>query len=392
MRFTQSRVNALRPPAGKADYEEIDEAMPGFGIRFRNGGSGTYFIKYRLGGKDGRLSLGKVSKITLADAQAAARRHFAVLADKIDPSIERARAVAKVSDTIEPLIGDFVGYLRRNGRADSYLAEVERSLRRYFSPLHRFNAADINRAMIAKSLATIRTDRGPIAADRSRAHLSKFFTWMIAEGHAEQNPVSGTNKTGSKPRERVLQDSELLAIWNALGSDDYGDICKLLILTGARRDEIGSLSRRDEINLPEKQIELSSARTKGGVDHIIPLSPLALSILTARTPREDGDFVFGRGEGGFSGWSQCKARLDARLDLEPWTLHDFRRSLSTTMHERLDVPPHIVEAILGHVSGHKRGVAGTYNRALYLDQRRAALERYADHIKGLTRARLAVVK
>ena len=160
-----------------------------------------------------------------ADAQAAAKRHFAVIADKIDPSIERAKAVAKVSDTIEPLIDDFVGYLRRNGRADSYLAEVERSLRRYFSPLHRFNAADINRAMVAKLLATIRTDRGPIAADRSRAHLSKFFTWMIAEGHAEHNPVSGTNKTGSKARERVLQDSELLAIWNALGNDDYGEIC-----------------------------------------------------------------------------------------------------------------------------------------------------------------------
>ena len=126
------------------------------------------------------MSLGKVSKVTLADAQAAARRHFAVIADKINPSIERAKAVAKVSDTIEPLIDDFVSYLRRNGRADTYLAEVERSLRRYFSPLHRFNAGDINRAMIAKLLATIRTDRGPIAADRSRAHLSKFFTWMIS--------------------------------------------------------------------------------------------------------------------------------------------------------------------------------------------------------------------
>lgn len=391
MRFTQARVNAMKPPAGKADHEEIDDAMPGFGIRFRNGGSGTYFIKYRLGRKDGRLSLGKVAKITLGDAQSAAKRHFAVIADRIDPSIERAKPVAKVSDTIEPLIGDFVGYLRRNGRADSYLAEVERSLRRYFSPLHRFNAADINRAMVAKLLATIRTDRGPIAADRSRAHLSRFFTWMIAEGHAEQNPVSGTNKTGSKARERVLQDSELLAIWNALGDDDYGAICRLLILTGARRDEIGSLSR-GEINLAQKQIELSSARTKGGVDHIIPLSPFALSILTAGTPRENSDHVFGRGEGGFAGWSQCKARLDARLDLEHWTLHDFRRTLSTTMHEKLDVAPHIVEAILGHVSGHKRGVAGTYNRALYLDQRRDALERYADHIKGLTRAKLAVVR
>jgi integrase len=390
MRFTQARVNSLKPPAGKADHEEIDESLPAFGIRYRGGGPGTYFIKYKIGGKHGRLSLGKVSKVTLADAQAAARRHFAVVADRINPSVERAKAVEKVSDTIEPLIDDFVGYLRRKGRADTYLAEVERSLRRYFSQLHRFNAADIGRPMVAKLLATIRTDRGPIAADRSRAHLSKFFTWMIAEGHADHNPVSGTNRTGSKARERVLQDPELLAIWNALGTDDYGDIVRLLILTGARRDEIGSLSR-GEINVTQKQIEIPGSRTKGGVDHIIPLAPLALSILTARTPRQDCDFVFGRGEGGFSGWSQCKARLDAKLDLEPWTLHDFRRSLSTTMHEKLDVPPHIVEAILGHISGHKSGVAGTYNKSLYLDQRRDALERYASHVKGLTRAKLAVV-
>ena len=188
-----------------------------------------------------------------------------------------------------------------------------------------------------------------------------------------------------------MQDSELLAIWKAFGDDDYGDIVRLLILTGARRDEIGSL-RRGEINFAQKQIEIPGSRTKGGVDHIIPLSPLALSILTGAHTARGQRFRFRARRGRLFGWSQCKARLDARLDLEPWVLHDFRRALSTTMHEQLDVPPHIVEAILGHVSGHKRGVAGVYNRALYLDQRRDALERYANHIKGLTRARLAVVK
>ena len=175
-------------------------------------------------------------------------------------ALSEVAPIRLVSDTIEPLIDDFVSYLRRNGRADTYLAEVERSLRRYFSPLHRFNAGDINRAMVAKLLATIRTDRGPIAADRSRAHLSKFFTWMISEGLAEVNPVSGTNRTGSKARERVLQDFELLTIWNALGSDDYGDTVRLLILTGARRDEIGSLLR-GEINIAQKQIELPGSRS-----------------------------------------------------------------------------------------------------------------------------------
>ena len=77
MKFTQSRVNSFQPPAGKTDHDEIDEAMPGFGVRFRNGGTGAYFIKYKIGDKHGRLSLGKVGKVSLADAQAAARRHFA---------------------------------------------------------------------------------------------------------------------------------------------------------------------------------------------------------------------------------------------------------------------------------------------------------------------------
>jgi hypothetical protein len=53
------------------------------------------------------------------------------------------------------------------------------------------------------------------------------------------------------------------------------------------------------------------------------------------------------------------------------------------LHERFDVPPHIVETILGHVGGHKSGVGGVYNKALYLDQRRAALERWAAHVMQL---------
>ncbi len=391
MRFTQSAINGLKPPAGKADHVEFDDSMPGFGVRFRNGGAGTYFAQFKVGSKHGRLSLGKVGKVTLDAARVAARKAFAEVAQKANPSVERAKAVAKASETIEPLIPDFLAYLARNGRSESYRAENDRSLNRYFETLHRFPIAEINRATVARELSRIRAERGPISADRARAHLSKFFSWAIAEGMAESNPVSGTNKTGSTARERVLLDAELAAIWQALGDDDYGHILKLLILTGCRRDEIGSLSR-SEINLADKLIELPGSRTKSGKDHVIPLSPAALAILKGRDPREGSDFVFGRGEGGFSGWSQSKARLDAKLDVAAWVLHDFRRTLSTVMHDRLGVPPHIVESVLGHVSGHKGGVGGVYNRAQYFDQKRAALEKYALHIKGLTRAKLSIVK
>jgi hypothetical protein len=96
--------------------------------------------------------------------------------------------------------------------------------------------------------------------------------------------------------------------------------------------------------------------------------------------------VFGRHPAKpFSGWGVSKAGLDRRIQaagyrLEPWRLHDLRRSLSTAMHEQLGVAPHIVEAVLNHVSGHKAGVAGVYNRADYQREVRIALTRWADHV------------
>jgi integrase len=97
--------------------------------------------------------------------------------------------------------------------------------------------------------------------------------------------------------------------------------------------------------------------------------------------------VFGNGDG-YQNWSRAKANLDARIaeagyELEHWTLHDFRRSVSTALHDRFGVPPHVVEELLGHAGGHKAGVAGTYNRAQYLDERRRALERWGAHVAAL---------
>jgi integrase len=382
MKFTESNVTKLKCPPGKADHWIPDANTPGFGIRFRNGGDGVYGIRYGIAGRDRRLSYNKVSKVKLADAKVWAKKQFASIAEKIDPAVTRAQAAAKAAGSIEPLIDPFLEWLVNNGRSATYNAENERSLKRYFKVLHRFGPEDINRTMVARELANIRAERGPIAADRSRAHLSKFYGWLIGEGLTENNPVSGTNKTNSKPRERVLSDAELKAIWKALGDDDYGEILKLLILTGARRDEIGSLARA-EINMREKQLELPGERTKNGRDFILPLSPMALAILKERKAREGSAYVFGRGEGGFSGWSKAKEALDEKLDIESWVPHDFRRTISTTMHERLRIAPHVVEAVLNHVSGHKAGVAGVYNKAEYLDDKRAALNVYADHVAGI---------
>jgi integrase len=190
-----------------------------------------------------------------------------------------------------------------------------------------------------------------------------------------------------------LNDDELAAVWRAAGDGQYGAIVRLLALSGARRDEIASL-RWSEVDLDAATITLPPARTKNRREHVIPLSELAFAIVAARPRRTEADgtprdLVFGYGQRGYQDWSGSKADLDARIAAArkgrglDWTPHDFRRSLSTALHERFGVPPHVVEAILGHVGGHRGGVSGIYNRALYLDERRRALQRWADHIEQL---------
>jgi len=167
-------------------------------------------------------------------------------------------------------------------------------------------------------------------------------------------------------REHVVTDEELAAIWRACRDDDYGRIVRLLILTGQRRDEVGDM-KWTELDLDRRIWAIPRERTKNGLTHEVPLSDVALEILQS-IPRRDGrDFVFGEGRGGFSGWSKSKTRLDARIAkagavMRPWRLHDLRRTVATHIAE-MGTLPHVVEAILNHVSGHKAGVAGIYNRA-----------------------------
>jgi integrase len=133
----------------------------------------------------------------------------------------------------------------------------------------------------------------------------------------------------------------------------------------------------------------------------VPLSDEVLAILSGFEREEGRDLVFGRGTGGFSGWSKAKEELDARISkararaahkaggkpMPAWTLHDLRRSFVTHNSEHGYAQPHVTEAIVNHVSGHKGGVAGVYNRAAYAAEKRQALELWGAHVVALVAGR-----
>ena len=175
----------------------------------------------------------------------------------------------------------------------------------------------------------------------------------------------------------MLTDSELVAIWNAAPASDYGRIIKLLMLTGQRRDEIASL-RWSEID--GDALTLPAERTKNARPHIVPSSPQARGVLDETPERVGQTHVFGCGKTGYNNFSRAKERLDEASGVQGWVVHDLRRTVATRMAD-LGVQPHVIEAVLNHVSGHKAGVAGIYNRSSYSVEKRAALDLWGSHIQ-----------
>ena len=121
------------------------------------------------------------------------------------------------------------------------------------------------------SLSRIEEESGPAARNAARKCIGSFWVWAMQEGLADANPVVNTGRADERSRDRVLNSNELRTLWRALSDDDFGDIVRLLILTGQRREEIGGLLWL-ELELGAGKITLSPHRVKNGREHIVPLS------------------------------------------------------------------------------------------------------------------------
>jgi integrase len=428
MKFTVKSIAALQLPPGKKDHIEWDADLPGFGVRLREGGSRNWVFQYALGDKQRRMSIGsaKDKGLSLVDARKTASELHAKVKLGQDPAGQKAESRDHATEIFETIGRRWLTkkMAKDNVGAGTY-RHLERHILKYARKLHGLKLAGLSRRTVGAEIEAVGANNGPVAANRMQATLSEFFTWAMAEGYMEQNPLIGRDTFDETPRDRVLSDAELQEIWAEAGDDHYGTILKLLMLTGQREDEMASL-RRSEIGKVEVKearlgefklpgfmidvIDLPAERVKNRRRHIVPLTKPVLAILERQPVRtaDDGkvrDLFFGIGQGGFSGWSRCKERLDQRLHaarikrweasgcqgdkpppLPHWTPHDIRRSVDTTMNDQLGVLPHIVEAVQNRVSSlksGKAGVAGVYNHALYLRERAEALRLWADHIMAL---------
>jgi integrase len=398
MRLTDTVAQTGALPTGKSDFILWDDRLTGFGLRIRKLAKGVrklWIIQYRDALRESRrYILGTVNELSAGQARDIAADKLAGIRLGTYPHSEREKRRQEAeqerdrdAETFEAVGKLYLASREKALRKRSFL-EVKRHIEKLWEPFASTPIHEINRRVVAIRIAEISNCNGPVAANRARATLSAMFGWAMREGIVEQNPVFATNKaTEEESRDRVLTPSELAAIWPACRDDDYGRIVRLLMLTGQRREEVGSMLW-SELDLERGLWTMAGARTKNGKRHVVPLVPAVIAILEAvpRRARLEGaaDHVFGGGAGGFSGWSKAKARLDRRISeaqgkpITDWRLHDLRRTMKTAMSDGLDVKAEISEAILNHA---KQGMEEVYNRAEYISQKQTALALWADRVR-----------
>lgn len=422
--LTDIAIRNLRAPEnGVAQHP--DGKIPGFGVRVTARGLKSFYYRYRLNGATSRLNLGRYPETSLSAARDLADEARVYARKGIDPrsrlapdSATVARPGTHINTTTAYLFQNamqaYIDLYSKPNNKPSTVAEKERLLRAVFNRhWHNRSIKELRKADVLAIIDPILRRGTESAARHAYKEISAFFNWCVRRDYLTVSPCNGLQPPApARSRERVLTDDEICAIWSAAQKQGYpfGTIVQLCLLTGQRRCEVAGMLWA-ELDREKMLWSMPGRRVKNGKPHDVPLTPQAL-VLINRIPRfetrphADGgesqkdmltsrfnklltsrtsNYVFpsrSDPKESYSGFSKGKRILDAASGVRNWTLHDLRRTAASRMAE-LGVMPHVIEKILNHVGVAFSGVAGVYNRHDYRNEKRGALELWANHVESI---------
>lgn len=391
-RLTDAKLNAMAKP-GPAQVEVADSEVRGLRARIGTSGAISFVLRKRVGDRIKNITLGRFGpRFGTIEARRKARSLLSDL--EAGKELPQPRGRGEGALTIRALVPQYLAARAHLRSAD----EIKRILNRNVLPVLGDRLADtVTRGDVTRLIDEIARD-APTMARAVHAQLSAFYSWAMPRlDRLPANPCRDAGRPEkAKARDRVLSDLELAAVWQIADAEalPWGAGLKLLILTGARREEVFAADRA-EFDLKAKEWNIPAERAKNGVAHIVPLSAPALAVLRGIPEIEGSPKLFPtrtvarQGEAGPSGFSKAQARfrvdLDKRLKREAgphWQLHDIRRTVATGL-QRLGVRYEVTEAVLNHLSGARAGVAGVYQRHDWKAEKRRALDAWARHITKL---------
>lgn len=378
--LTDAKVAGLKaPPVGQIEIS--DGKVPGLRVRIGASGAKSFIVRKRVGGKIKVITLGRYGpRLGLAEARKRAR---SVLND-IEAGAE-VRSVQRGAQTVSKLWLEY----EKTKSSHRSLPEIRRIFNRYIIPNLGDRFADaISRGEITRFIDGI---TAPVMARAVHAQLSAFYTWALPRlDNLPANPCKSAGRPAKpRPRERVLSDAELAALWRAaeLEKGNWSTAIKLLILTGQRRSEIFGAARA-EFDLESKVWTIPSERAKNGVQHRVPLSAAAASLVRDVPIAKGSPWLFpadGNVANTASGISKTVNRLrkamskDLEVEVPHWSLHDIRRTVATGL-QKLGVRFEVTEAVLNHLSGSRGGIAGVYQRHDWAAEKAQALCAWAEYV------------
>jgi integrase len=388
VRLTERFIERLECPPESKDRLVFDAEQRGLGVRVVAAGSKSYLVQYSVAGKKHRVPLGSTSSISLAAARKAAAAVMGEVAKGANPAaVRKAEAedtkVAALRErmTLGRLVSDW-SRLHLSTRRPRYRQEATATIERVFKdwwnrPADRLARKDVNQVL----------DKLPASMARAAgAYGRACFGWGIKREAVPSNPFENVALQTTVKRDRVLTDEECARVWTAAAGmpAPFGPMVCMLLLTAQRRDEVGGMSW-SELSADLATWTIPRERAKNGQPSIVPLSAPATELLERleATRGSRKGLVF-PGEGGkpFGGWSKAKAALDKASGVNDWRLHDLRRTAATGL-QRLGVRLEVTEAVLNHVSGTRAGIVGIYQRHDWANEKRAALDGWAQHLSGI---------
>jgi len=351
--------------------EIVDALVPGLRLVVQPTGRKSWALRYTHNKEHRKKVLGRYPHVSLGDAREAARDVLRLQGRGIDPnrtevaggSLEAAVNLYKQRH-VETLRPATRSYVERElvGAVKAWAGR----------PLNEIKRRDVI------ALVDVAAERGPNAGNCCLQVVSAFFAWGLSRDLVEFNPATGVRRVAKPPvRERVLDDAELIAVWNAADKvgGRYGAFTKMLMLTGCRRDEIARLEPGE---IRDDAIELPAHKVKTGKSHRIALTPMMRQVLDA-LPKTNMRYVLTGTDAPISHGDAPKKAIVTSI--APWRFHDLRRSFATGL-ARLGVAPHIIELTLNHKP---RGITAVYQRHRYDADVRAAFELWSRHVESLTK-------
>jgi len=389
--LTDRALRAMKPAPPGTRKMVWDAAVPSFGVRVTDKGKLTFIVMRRLHNKIVRRMIGQYPIMILAKAREDALEALRDIERGVDPKEKKAAACAaearrranSFASVAEEFITRHVAKLRS-------ATEVEASIRKEL--IGRWGSrpiTDISRRDIVAALEEIADSGRLYASHKTFAYMSKLFGWAIGRGiyGLESSPCTAIKTSeliGRKEaRQRVLNDSELAAVWRATAGLSYpaGPFVRLLLLTGQRLREVAEMAW-SELDFDKALWTIPPERMKGDAAHEVLLPPEAVAILQS-LPRWTGPFVFSTtgGRRPISGFSKMKLRLDAAMKepIAPWRFHDARRTMRTGLGA-LPVPNNVAELCIAHA---QPGLHRTYDLHSYRDEKRRAFELWAARLLSI---------